>query len=412
MKPITEAPFDSRLCGCSTVLFYVLEWGMRRFMVPYTVVVAVKEPQYLEPLLHYVHAGEYGSKLRMIGFTKQEAFLEFMNGEERPDLVVGDRDMLETWMEGGKTCSWKVLGTGGGPPHEIAKFQALPELCEALLQACSKEGMPAGKAARKGDGAVTIGFVSAVGGSGKTTAAVNMAKQLGGLGCSVFYLNLEAMNSSAVFSRPNRKAEDAQGLPRLLYEMKAAQESKNPAPIPIEPFSVKHPAMKCDWFEPVSNRNEILQLGKADVLNLIERIAACGSYDVVIADTDSGMNDRTSAVLEGCEHLVWILLDDLIHMYKSGQQLAYMERSHPEAFGLVAGKSRFIVNRFAGSLANTPPEIIREIDGVFPYIPSWKQNHNEELLLSSPIFQRDMLKLCRDLLGEELVNGTGVKGYE
>lgn len=71
-------------------------------MVPYTVVVAVKEPQYLEPLLHYVHASEYGSKLRMIGFTKQEAFLEFMNGDERPDLVVGDRDLLGPWMEGAK----------------------------------------------------------------------------------------------------------------------------------------------------------------------------------------------------------------------------------------------------------------------------------------------------------------------
>jgi len=381
--------------------------------VPYTVVIAVKEPQYLEPLLHYVHAGEYGSKLRMVGFTKQEAFLEYMNGEARPDLVVGDPDLLASWIEEGRACSWRMFGTGsgGGQPHEIAKYQPLPGLCDALLQACSKEGVRAGQADLKGEGAVTIGFVSGVGGSGKTTAAVNMAKQLGGLGLSVFYLNLETMNSSAVFSRPNRKAEDDQGLPRLLYEMKAAQETKSVESVPIEPFTVSHPAMKCDWFEPVSNRNEIIQMGKADALNLIKRISACGGYDVVIADADSGMNERTAAVLEGCEHLIWMLLDDLIHMYKTGQLLAYMERSNPELFGRLAAKSRFIVNRFVGSLANTPPEIIREIDGVLPYIPSWKQNHNEELLLSSPIFQRDILKLCRELLGEELVKGTGVKAY-
>ncbi|GIO31867.1 MULTISPECIES: hypothetical protein [Paenibacillus] len=379
--------------------------------MPYTVVLAVSEPEYLEPLLHYVHASEYGSKLRMVGFTKPEAFLAYMNGENRPDLVVGDRELLSPWLEGGGICSWRVLGLSGGTPQEVAKYQPLPALCEDMLQACFREKARPGSTVQKGEGAVTIGFVSAVGGSGKTTAAANMAKQLGGLGLSVFYLNLEAMNSSAVFSRPDRKAEDAQGLPRLLYEMKAAQETKSVEAVPIGPFAVSHPAMKCDWFEPVLNRNEILQLSKTDVLGLIERIACAGGYDVVIADTDTGMNERTAAVIEGCGHLIWMLLDDRIHMYKSGEQLAFLERSDPEAFDAAMGKSRFIVNRFVGSLANTPPGIIREIDGVLPYIPSWKQNHNEELLLSSPIFQRDILKLCRALLGEDLVKGNGVKAY-
>ncbi|MDR0269860.1 hypothetical protein [Paenibacillus sp.] len=380
-------------------------------MVPYKVVLAVKEPEYLEPLLHYVHASEYG-RMRIIGFTRTDPFLEYMNGEDRPDLAVGDKDLLEPWLHHGNiTCSWRVFGTSGDAAMEVVKYQPLPELLDALLQACQKGEARPGKAAKQGEGAVTIGFVSAAGGSGKTTAAVNMAKQLGGLGLSVFYLNLETMNSSAVFPRQNRKMEDAQGLPNLLYELKAAQESKSQGMLGVESFVTSHPAMKCDWFEPVHNRNEILQLGKADVLSLLELLSQSGRYDVVIADTDSGMNERTDAVLDGCRHLVWILLDDLIHMYKSGQQLTYMESSSPNQFDQMMSRSRFIVNRYVGNLANKLPEIIREIEGVLPYIPSWKQSHNEELLLSSPIFQRDILKLCHELLGGELEEKTGVRAY-
>ncbi|MNP48645.1 hypothetical protein D3C76_1427800 [compost metagenome] len=63
-------------------------------------------------------------------------------------------------------------------------------------------------------------------------------------------------------------------------------------------------------------------------------------------------------------------------------------------------KSKFILNRYVGNLANTLPVNIERIDGVLPYIPSWKQVCHEEIILSSPIFQRDVVNLCRDLVGD------------
>ncbi|MED5019286.1 hypothetical protein P9847_18450 [Paenibacillus chibensis] len=384
---------------------------MSDLMSMYQVILAVQEPQYLEPLLHYVHASEYGSRLRVVGFTRQEPFLEYMDGDHRPDLVVGDEELLEPWLRKGEpTCGWRRLDAGEDPSTGIAKYQPLPELIGAMLQACQKRGNRSRAPLARGAGAVTIGFVSAASGSGKTTAAVNVARQLGGLGFSVFYLNLETMNSSAVFPRRNRRETDAQGLPNLLYEMKAAAETKSLEAISMEGYAVSHPSLKCDWFEPVNNRNEIVQLRKPDVLSLIDLISHCGSYDVVIVDTDSEMNERTAAVLEGCVHLVWIMLDDLIHMFKSKELLMELQRGGSEEFAALSGKSRFIVNRFVGEFANALPELIHGIDGFLPYIPSWKQCHNEELLLSSPIFQRDILKLCEELLGEGL-QGSRVKAY-
>ena len=152
-------------------------------------------------------------------------------------------------------------------------------------------------------------------------------------------------------------------------------------------------------------------MGKADTRKLLQSIAASGRYDVVIADTDSGPNERLAAVLEGCRHLVWLMLDDITNLYKNGQWFAFLERSQPELYAELAGKSRYVVNRFTGQLANPLPACIPEVDGVLPYIPSWKQNSNEELLLSSPIYQRDILKLCKSLLGDSFVSDSGVRGY-
>lgn len=198
----------------------------------------------------------------------------------------------------------------------------------------------------------------------------------------------------------------------MLYELKAAQEEKRvQTMVSPEPYTVHHPGIRADWFKPVTNLKELVQLGKADTRKLLQSIAASGRYDVVIADTDSGPNERLAAVLEGCRHLVWLMLDDITNLYKNGQWFAFMERSQPELFAELAGKSRYVVNRFTGQLANPLPACIPEVDGVLPYTPSWKQNSNEELLLSSPIYQRDILKLCKSLLGDSFVSGSGVRGY-
>lgn len=383
-------------------------------MVTYKVALAVKETQYMEPLLHYVHSSEFADKLRISGFTKVDTFLQYMNGNDKPDAVIGEAVFLEPWLnQGDKDCPWMMLSTGEatsitGPV--LAKYQPLPDLLGSILSMCqrSESGRVLPSSER---GTVIIGIVSAVGGSGKTTAAVNMAKQLGTAGLSVLYLNLETVNSSAVFPRPNRNAEDAQGLPRILYEIKAAQEEKGSRAIPSAPFTVHHPGMRCDWFEPVTNMKELIQMGRSDTQKLLHNIAVSGSYDVIIADTDSGMNERLNAVLESSQYLVWLILDDITNMYKNGQWLAFIERSQPELYAEIAGKSRFVVNRYVGNLANALPQLIPQIDEVLPYIPSWKQNSNEELLLSSPIYQRDIQKLCRAMLGEQLGTDFGVRAY-
>src|SRR4051794_15765918 len=101
------------------------------------VVLAVQENEYIEPLLCYVHSSEFGQKIRVVAFTEVDKFLQYMNGNERPDIVVAEAIFLEPWLEqGDQSLTWIVLDEVGqsslqGPV--LVKYQPLPQLLQSIL---------------------------------------------------------------------------------------------------------------------------------------------------------------------------------------------------------------------------------------------------------------------------------------
>lgn len=67
------------------------------------------------------------------------------------------------------------------------------------------------------------------------------------------------------------------------------------------------------------------------------------------------MEERMQAVLEQAGVLIWVLLDDLMSMYKSGVWMDQLELEDPALFGSLKKRSQFIVNRYTGQLVNGFP---------------------------------------------------------
>lgn len=258
------------------------------------IVLAVRESQYIEPLLGYVHYSEYRELLRITAFSRMDAFMEYMKGDELPDAVVGDAVFIEAWLVEAKAAvPWALLGEvaetagrmgkGLSGGQIIAKYQALPGLLAAMLQLCDAK-QPAAASSLKG-GTLLLGVVSGSGGSGKTVISLNLAKQLGGLGLSVFYLNLESVDSSTLYLRP--PAGNVPGLERLLYEIQAGRDSESGKKYELQSYIVRHENLRCDAFRPVSNVKEMLQMNHSDAMTLLELLSSGGGYDIVIVDTRS-----------------------------------------------------------------------------------------------------------------------------
>ncbi|MEK6993260.1 hypothetical protein NST08_23595 [Paenibacillus sp. FSL K6-1566] len=378
-------------------------------------VLAVQDSRYVEPLLNYVNGSSYSSSMQITAFTRQDAFLHYMESGEPPALVVGDAEMLMAWFQlGDPAVPWLLLNDGAGMPascpaggSHTAKYQPLPKLLEAISARChgsstfsgGSNGISGGAGLQTGMAAV-IGVLSPLSGCGKSTLAMNMAKQFAVLGLRVFYLNLESVNSSVLFPSGCDGMEGS--FSRLLYDIKAAQEGGSENVLQVMPYRLRHQGLKCDTFEPSLHVKEIMEMTRSDTELLLRSLGSAGQYDVIVVDTDgaSGVREeRLQAVLEHTGALIWVLLDDPISMFKSGIRIDQLLQSGESFSGGLMKRSRFVVNRYTGQLVNRPPRQDIRIDCMLPYIPSWKQLHQQELLLMSPIYQREVLKLCRQLLG-------------
>lgn len=368
------------------------------------IVLAVRESQYIEPLLHYVHHSEYGEMLRITAFSRMDAFVEFMKGDEIPDAVVGDVSFVEAWLlEGRNTVPWAVLSEDGKDLRKnakgiaggvvIAKYQALPSLLGSILQLSEVRRI---RSFSPKEETLLLGVVSSNGNIGKTTIALNMAKQLGEVGLSVFYLNLESVDSSGLFLHP--PVRNVLGLERLLYEIQSSRSKTEGGGDQLGQYILRHDNLRIDAFSPVENIKEMLQMTMQDTLDLLERLVAEGSYDVVIVDTGSIEEERAKAVLHRCGILLWVLRNDDLSMYKTVRWLSHCSTPHSGMPANLLDKSRFAVNFAADSLdGGSPPEGIT-IESILPYVPSWTPQHREELSLNSPQYQREILQLCKKIV--------------
>ncbi|MBW4083429.1 hypothetical protein [Paenibacillus sp. S150] len=372
------------------------------------IVLAVRESQYIEPLLHYIHHSEYGGMLRVSAFSRPDTFMEFMKGDEVPDAVVGDPSFIEAWLvEGRSMVPWAVLSDDGdisGKPdgnlaggQVIAKYQSLPSLLESILRLCDVRRGRIASVPR--EETLLLGVVSASGGSGKTTLALNMAKQLGGLGLTVFYLNLESVDSSGLFLR--MPDGNTPGLEHLLYELKADRgegENTKTEMLELERYVIRHDSLRSEAFRPVENLKEKLQMTLADTLDVLEQLSGSGRYDVVIVDTGSFEQEQTQAVLRRCSLLLWVLTNDKTSLHKTAKWLGHCSNPHSGMQREIPDKSRFVINFAADDNgAGLLPEEIR-MDALLPYISSWAMQQHGELYLNSPQFIAGVQQLCSEII--------------
>jgi len=366
-------------------------------MAPVQIVLCVEDSQYIELLLRYVRESEYAAKVRIRAFSDVDMFMIYMDSEEHRGLVAAEETFLKRWLHSDniKTARWARLSEEADYHSEgitLAKYQPLHTLLEQL---CSMTGRSApGVTLKEGQYTVITSVYSAAPGSGKSVTAMNMAKQLGLKGQSVFYLNLEAANSTRLL-RLERKQMEENGLSRLLYDLQAAAEQKE---LPVHPpshYAVYAEEIKADTFEPPENFNELLQMTEQETLSLIAYIAGSREYDHIIIDGESGWQERIKAALQASDRIVWLLTDDLLCMHKTGMWTSYWQAHEPDWYEQIGSRISFVMNRFNGSLLNPLPIMGIELEGTLPYVPSWKQVASSELLWCSPIFQRDILKLCR-----------------
>ncbi|MBP2000560.1 cellulose biosynthesis protein BcsQ [Paenibacillus shirakamiensis] len=369
-------------------------------MASVKIVLAVQDEQYIEPFLHYVSQSEFAEQFRITAFSQWQAFEHYhLTEEEVADAIVAEPMFKDKWNAlSGRELPWIILSeefTGSEGDERLFKYQSLPVLLQTLSDQLVR---PLARRQVRGSPTSTevIGIYSAAGGSGKTTVALQMSRQMGSEGNKVLYLNLEAVSSVSWGSSTQQEGPD---LARLLYDLKAANERKESLQISPAEYVNYQVHVQAEVYEPLANMDEMMEMRHQDMQHLLQYLVESARYDQIILDMDSYPSEATQSALDQCDQIVWLLTDDSGSLQKNSRWLSHLEHSNKEQHMRWMNKTVFIVNRYMGNLVNDFAFTAREELATLPYIPTWKQLKEEDKLQISPIFQRDLMQLCYHLSG-------------
>lgn len=368
-------------------------------MLAVRLVLAVQDEQYIEPFLHYVRCSEFERRFIVAAFSRREAFVKYMEqSHDSVDVVLGEAIFLEAMDRRLSRVVCILLSNDvnkAGYEHVLPQYQPLQQLLTSLAHIV--RGNIGDRAANQG-ATLVIAVYSTVGGCGKTVVAMNLAKQLMAEGRTVFYLSLETITS--LLSDTENGRQDRKGLAELLYDLKAAKDRNESLQLPVSCYAYRDLIMQGDTFGAPDNLKELLEMEGEDTRELIDYIVNNGSYDVLIIDLDSYPSARTETVLERADRVIWLVTGNRNSMEKTESWLRYLERIFSAEFNTFFMKIKFVVNRYSGEM---PASSLRQgvrFELTLPYIPAWSQGAGKEALLNSAVYQRDVMKLCRELYGD------------
>lgn len=161
------------------------------------IVIADSDEQYLEHLARYFM--EKAEQCEIYTFSSKVSLEKYMSVHKHIDILLLDYGMLGIELNHVDVSVKMVLLAGEAVPDEyvpIKKYQKTEDILkEVFLKYADQTGdLNAIKGNRK---TKIIAFYSPIGGSGKTTLALNTASACARAGLHTFYLNMERIDSAS-----------------------------------------------------------------------------------------------------------------------------------------------------------------------------------------------------------------------
>lgn len=187
-----------------------------------SLIVAAKEPEYVRRLAEYIREAPAGAEWQMTACTQPQALRQYVRGGYPADLLLlqpeFEAHVRDVVQEALPVVHLVPFITDSGKP-QIVQFQSLPRLIQQLNMQLShirgfrhKAGQP--------ESAIMLSLFSSMGGMGKTTLALNIAREASEAGKRVFYFNLEPYNASDLYLRESGEGSE-QDYSMLLYVLQS-----------------------------------------------------------------------------------------------------------------------------------------------------------------------------------------------
>ncbi|MBU9724247.1 MULTISPECIES: AAA family ATPase [Bacillaceae] len=363
-----------------------------------SLIVADHDTSYIEMLANYIRTSSFSSKLEMKLFSKKEALQQYIETGERINVLLaapefipeGEDDELNKLDHVDTIIGLDEQGEElEGAIPVIFKYQQLTQLLNQVTSIFYERKGKSPKKTVSNDQTKVISTFSATGGTGKSTVAFNLAKEIAALDYSVFYLNLELLNTTYVFMEDDR---DNASSP-ILYYVKTGSDQ---LPQKIEELKQYDSETGVELFRLTPSAEEMSDLTEEETDRLIKAIVNTKNYDYIIIDLESTLNPRTKAALQKSSHVLWLLNNDIQSFTKTSFFIEELHSLLSDAD--FSEKVSFVLNKYMGKVEEAFKDEEIAIEAYLPYVPEWKVVKSGNDLITSPVFSEFIIKMFRDLL--------------
>lgn len=264
-----------------------------------------------------------------------ERFLE--RGEETVDILLLSEEMRCGVLD---RCAAgvKILLSESEEEAEgygvVKKYQKTASLFSEAMLLYAKSVGKMNRLMRENKETILIGVWSPNGGSGKTTLALLLARQLGAARKKVFYLNYERMDST----RDLLPREAQISVSDLLVAVRAKEEGIG---LSVLSKMCTPPRLGFSYVNPPESSLEFNEVTPEEQAALLEELE--GRFDFVIADFESELNADKLELLYLCDHIVIPFTPDALGVAKL--QRFFDETSLRREASPLAGKALYVVNK-------------------------------------------------------------------
>lgn len=330
------------------------------------VVLADRDEEYIENFKKSVVLN-YTADLEFSFFSNEEKLKKHMF-EKKCDILLIDENIAYDYEKTSTVILTDTKGVENKNGHKaVYKYQKIENIYHAIVEVYAEIKEKEGVIFHNGGHAKMISFISAGGGTGKTTVCFAVARLLKSLGKEVLYIPLEQ------FSDINytRRGDETKTLSNLLYEIKIGS---NALSLKIKNI-IRRGADDILFLRPMDNPTEMEQMSNEEWEQMFEAISDIDDIDYMLFDHVSGVFRNFNVAVEKVNSVCLIADSTECGMVKVTEMMRFLQKS--EIYHNIKQKLRIVVNR-ANNSSNE--EFVHLKDWIVSYLPNYGTAHMQDII--------------------------------
>jgi cellulose biosynthesis protein BcsQ len=351
-----------------------------------------QDAYFIDMCSSYIRTSEHAETFTMSVFTSKEQGFAFIERSQEPYILLVHESFMPLPEQAFQKHNGCLIILSDTPVAVdiveypvLCKFQPLNRLVSHILSHFNEYSSNRMLIGNRNSQVISV--YSAVGGSGKTLAAMHLARELVYQGMRVFYMNLESLPSCS-WLVPGETGENH--FSRMLYYGKSNTRLQTAK---VERLKNRHKVMGFDYFPGCCEPDEMEEMTETDTGSIIKSVQDTGAYDCILLDLESTLHPRIRISLKLSDQVLLLSVDDRIHLEKTKRLLKLLTGMGETIDSGAGQKWKLVINKFSGSMMNGADWLQIPISGFLPYIPEWKAFNSVEALQARGAFSESLSEL-------------------